>query len=171
MPVHAIHVVRAGSSGRSFFVHAHTPSGEGVTGIRPDAPGAAAAFVREGRPGATSVALTADVSDCWVEGGFSEVDPQLLPDVYRVSVPDAMLEPGSPRAMFVLSLLGAVVEPIEVDLVAYDPQDATCIGMSQLSDRRRHQFLRQALPRMTEMELELGRQAESELTGRSEPTP
>jgi len=60
---------------------------------------------------------------------------------------------------------------LEVDLVAYDPQDGTCIGMSQLSDRRRHQFLRQALPRLTEMELELGRQAESELAGRSEPAP
>jgi hypothetical protein len=62
-----------------------------------------------------------------------------------------------------------VVEPLEVDLVAYDPQDETCIGMSQLSDERRHQFLRQALPRMTEMELELGRQAESELARRSQP--
>jgi hypothetical protein len=169
VPVHAIHVVRSGSTGRSFFVHAHTPSGEGVTGIDPELPGVAAAFVREGEPHARAIALTAGEPGTWVAGGFVEVDPRLLPGVYRVSLPDAMLAAGSPRAMLVLSLPGAVVEPLEVDLVAYDPQDETCIGMSQLSDERRHQFLRQALPRMTEMELELGRQAENELAQRSQP--
>jgi len=69
--------------------------------------------------------------------------------------------------MVVLTFADAVVDPMEFDLVAFDPQDPKCIGMSQLGDERRHQFLRQALPRLTERELEAGRRAEAELAGRA----
>jgi hypothetical protein len=98
-----------------------------------------------------------------VLGGFVEVDSALLPGVYQFDLPDEALAPGSPRAIVILRFAGAVIDPVELDLVAYDPQDEKCIGMTQLSDERRHQFLRQALPRMTEKDLALGVEAEREL--------
>ena len=42
-------------------------------------------------------------------------------------------------------------------------QDAERIGVWSLAGHKRHEFLLQALPRFTEMELALGEQAEKEL--------
>ena len=97
-------------------------------------------------------------------GVFEEVDRDLAPGVYRVGLPDELFAPGSPHALLVLRFDGARVDPIEFELVAYDPLDASCIGMTQLGDRKRHEFLRRALPRFTEMEYEAGLDGEKRLS-------
>jgi len=163
MPVHSLHVVRSGSRSRAVFLRARDAAGRPVTGLRPDIPGAGAASLREGDATAVPIPLTVAPVGEHVAGGFAEVDPNLLPGVYQLGLPDELLAPGSTRAVVVVTMPGAVVDPIELDLVAYDPQDPKCIGMSQLGDERRHQFLRQALPRLTELELEAGREAEARL--------
>ena len=166
MPVHSLHVVKAGTRNRSVFVRARDPSGLPRTGLRHDGPGASAAFVREGDRFARSIALSGPTTERR-PGRFREVDPVLMPGVYELDLPDEVMATGSTRAMVVLTFADAVVDPMEFDLVAFDPQDPKCIGMSQLGDERRHQFLRQALPRLTERELEAGRRAEAELAGRA----
>jgi len=134
-----------------------------VTGLRHDIPGAGAASIREGDAAAAPIPLAEARAGEHVVGGFAEVDSILLPGVYQLGLPDELLAAGSTRAMVVVTIPGAVVDPIELDLVAYDPQDPKCIGMTQLGDERRHQFLRQALPRLTELELEAGREGEARL--------
>ena len=83
-----------------------------------------------------------------------------------------MLAQGSTRALLLLRFPGAKIVPIEISLVAYDPQDSERIGVTSLANDQRHKFLRRALPRLTEMDLALGEQAEGELrralTGRKE---
>ena len=59
-----------------------------------------------------------------------------------------------------------MIKPVEINLVAYEPQDAERIGVWRLAGHKRHEFLRQALPRFTEMELALGEQAEKELAAK-----
>ena len=59
-----------------------------------------------------------------------------------------------------------MIKPVEINLVAYDPQDAERIGVWSLAGHKRHEFLRQALPRFTEMELALGEKAEKELAAK-----
>jgi hypothetical protein len=59
-----------------------------------------------------------------------------------------------------------VIRPVDIHLVAYDPEDAERLGMVSLSSGKRHEFLRRALPRFTEMELALGEQAERALQAR-----
>lgn len=167
MPLHANYVIKAGSTSRSVFAHLHREDGRPLTGQRPGTTGLAAAYQREGEAGPHALALVPGSLGRHVAGGFTEVDPDLLPGVYELNLPDAVLAPGSVRTVVMVSAEGAVAEPIEIDLVAYDPQDERCIGMSQLGDERRHQFLRRALPRMTELELELGEAGEQELAGRS----
>ncbi len=168
MPVHSIHVVQAGSRSRSVLVFARSlHSEEAMTGLTFDAPGAAAAFYREGSSQARAVKMVLGEVGGHAPGGFVEVDPDLLPGVYQFDLPDEALAQGAPRAILILRFAGVVIEPVEFDIVAYDPQDEKCIGMTQLSDERRHQFLRQALPRMTEKELALGIEAERELAQRA----
>ena len=94
------------------------------------------------------------------------MDPDLLPGVYRFDLPDEMLAEGSTQAILMLRSPGTAADPVEVALVAYDPQDSWCMGVEGLANRRRHEFLRRALPRLTEMELALGEPAERELSTR-----
>jgi hypothetical protein len=149
------HTVRWGSKARSVLLFAHDATGVGVTGLGGHSPGGAAAYVREGES-AVPVQLT--------DGTLGEVDPDLAPGVYRLDLPDELFAPGSPHAVMVVRFAGAVVDPIEFELVAYDPLDPSCIGMSQLGDRKRHEFLRRALPRFTEMEYEAGIDREKRLS-------
>jgi hypothetical protein len=166
MPVHALHVIMTSTTSRLLLVVARDAEGRsGKTGLSPDSPGAGASFVREGEA-ARAIPLVPGEVGMWTSGGFVEVDAGLMPGVYQFGAPDGMLAAGSTRALLLLRFDDAMVDPIEIDLVAYDPQDEKCIGMAQLSDERRHQFLRQALPRLTEQELELGRQTEAELQSR-----
>jgi hypothetical protein len=165
VPVHALHTIKAGTTSKVVLVYARPTAGEGpgVAGLGHDLPGAAGAYVREGEDVAHAVTLRPGTVGRWDSGGFVEVEPNLLPGVYQFGVPDDLLAQGSPRALLLLTFPEAVIDPIEVDLVAYDPQDEACIGMAQLQDHKRHAFLRRALPRMTEQELELGKAAERDL--------
>ena len=74
-----------------------------------------------------------------------------------------MIAEGSARAVLLVRFPGTAIKPVEINLVAYDPQDPVRIGVWCLSNSQRHEFLRQALPRFTEMELALGEDAEKEL--------
>jgi len=52
-----------------------------------------------------------------------------------------------------LKFPNAVIEPIFIHLVAYDPQDADRLGMSALGPEGRRAALRGAFPRLTAKEL------------------
>ncbi len=162
MPVEHFYTVRASSQGKTllFFAEEEGKPGVGKSGL--SAATTSAAYVREGE-GATVIPLVDRVPGQTVEGAFFEVDAVHLPGVYALSAPDALLRQGSTRALVLVRAPGATIRPITIDLVAYDPQDEDRMGVSSLSSERRHEFLRRALPRFTEMELELGRDVESTL--------
>jgi hypothetical protein len=169
MPVHSAHTIQAGTTGRFLLVYARDSSEEsrGKTGLTHDGPGSTAAYVREG-DGASPLPLRPGEVGTWAPGGFVEVDADLVPGVYQLGLPDDALAPGSTHVLVLLRSEGATVDPVDIELVAYDPLDEGCIGMAQLQDGRRHEFLRRALPRMTEKELALGAKVEAQLTSRLE---
>ena len=105
----------------------------------------------------------------WSAGSFAEIDADLMPGIYQLGLPDEMIAEGSTRAILSLRFDGVFIPPVEVSLVAFDPQDAERIGVWGLANHKRHEFLRTALPRLTEMEYELGKAAESAL--REQLTP
>jgi hypothetical protein len=125
--------------------------------------GATAAYAREGEPAVHRVDLSEGRLGEWSAGSFAEADADLMPGVYQFALPDEMIAEGSTRAMLCLRFEGALIPPVEISLVAFDPQDAERIGVWGLANHKRHEFLRRALPRLTEMEYELGEQAESAL--------
>jgi hypothetical protein len=171
MPVQHAHTVRAGTTSKLVLVYIAdgVDCTSGKPGLAHDTPGASAAYIREGQAEAREVPLIPGRVGEWAPGGFVEVDARLLPGVYQFAVPDEMLTERSPRVILLLRFPGASVKPVEIDLVAYDPQDAERVGLWSLSPGKRHEFLRQALPRFTEMELALGQQAEGELRAKLAP--
>lgn len=165
MPVEHRYTIRAGAASQLLLLFAARSgaSGEGARGLRHDAAGAVAAYLREGDTSARAVALTPARLGHWTPGGLAEADPELMPGVYQLGAPDEMLAAGSTRVLLLLRLPGARIAPIEISLVAYDPQDSERIGVTSLANDKRHQFLRRAMPRLTELDLVLGEQAEGEL--------
>src|SRR5262249_32749148 len=126
----------------------------GKTGLRPDMPGATAVYVREGEAAARRIPLTGGSIGDYRPGSFVEVDAELLPGVYQLGLPDEMLAPGADSVTLVLKFPGAVIDPIVVSLVAYDPQDSSRLGLSALGPEGRIAALRGAFPRLTAKELQ-----------------
>jgi hypothetical protein len=165
MPVQHGYTIKQGTTSKLLLIYARQadePS-HGKTGLRSDAAGATAGYIREGEQQAIAVPLVPGDVGRYTSGGFIEVDARLLPGVYQFGAPDALLAEGSARAILVLQFPGATIEPVEIHLVAYDPQDAERMGVWGLANHKRHEFLRRALPRLTEMEYELGEKAERAL--------
>lgn len=163
MPVHQSHTVQYGSTEKSVFVFARRSDGRAATGLQPAA--GSAAFVRTAGD-ATAVPMRSGGVEGFAPGSLTEIDPELLPGVYSFDVPDALLASGATEAVLMVRFPDATIDPVKFNLVAYDPQDAWSLGMTQLQDYKRHQVLRRALPRFTEMELALGKRNEQALADR-----
>jgi len=164
MPVQHNYTMKAGTKSKLLLVYATSADGtSGKTGLASNLSVGSAAYIREGDSAARYVPIVEGRVGEWGAGAFAEVDPELLPGVYQFGAPDEIVAEGSARAVLLICFPDTVIKPVEINLVAYDPQDAERIGVWSLAGHKRHEFLRQALPRFTEMELALGEEAEKEL--------
>lgn len=163
MPVHQSHTVQQGTKGRTVYLFGCDAAGNPATGA--PLAGATAAYVRSG-DSAEAITIATGGHAGWAPGRLVEVDPDLLPGVYEFGVPDEVIAAGATEAVLLVRAPRIRFDPVKFNLVAYDPQDAWSLGMTQLQDYKRHQVLRQALTRFTEMELALGQDAERRLAER-----
>ena len=125
----------------------------GKEGLDSDNRQASAAYLREGEVQVRRIPLVKGKLGEYRAGSFVEVDRELLPGVYQFGVPDEALAAGADTVTLMLKFPGAVIEPISVHLVAYDPQDADRLGMAALGPEGRRAALRGAFPRLTAKEL------------------
>lgn len=125
----------------------------GKTGLNSSIPDSSAGYIREGEAQGHRTRLVEGKLGEHRAGSLVEVDSILLPGVYQYGVPDEMLAAGAETVTLVLKFPGAVVEPISIHLVAYDPQDSDRLGMSALGPEGRRAALRGAFPRLTAKEL------------------
>jgi hypothetical protein len=65
-----------------------------------------------------------------------------------------MLAANADTVILAVRFPGAVIEPVEINLVAYDPQDADRLGMAAIGREGRVAALRGAFPRLTTRELD-----------------
>jgi hypothetical protein len=164
MPVQHNYTIKEGTKRKLLLVYATSPENvSGKTGLTKNLSVGSAGYIREGEPAAHRVPIVEGRVGEWESGALAEVDPELLPGVYQFGAPDEMLAEGSARAVLLIRFPEALIKPVEIHLVAYDPQDAERIGVWSLAGHKRHEFLRQALPRFTEMELAMGERTEKEL--------
>lgn len=167
MPVPHTYTIKGGTKSKLLLVYATSAEGtSGKTGLARNLSAASAAYIREGDSAACQVPIVEGRVGEWGSGGLAEVDSELLPGLYQFGAPDEMLAEGSARAVLLIRFPDTVIKPVEIHLVAYDPQDAERMGVWSLAGHKRHEFLRQALPRFTEKELALGEQAEKELASK-----
>ena len=147
------HTLQRGTTERTVLVTASRHNGSPATGLAAATPGLRAGFARsDGSRGA--IELVEVESGSWTPGGFGEIDPGLTPGVYRFCVPDEVIAAGATRAVVVLQLPDAVFQPIDFDIVAFDPQDVERIGMDALAFEQRINCLTTAFPLLAVQERE-----------------
>lgn len=116
-----------------FIQDSSSTTGAGLTGLAYNSSGLTAYYHREGDTTATAITLATMTVGTFTSGGFEEIDATNMPGWYQFCPPDAALATGSESVG--LHLKGATNMaplPIEVELVAYDPQDAVRLGLTAL---------------------------------------
>ena len=148
------YALKKGTPSKILLVYAldATDMRSGKTGLNSRTSDASAAYIREGEAQVRQITLAEGKLGEHRAGSFVEVDSKLLPGVYQFGVPDEMLAAGAETVTLMLRFPGAVIEPISIHLVAYDPQDAERLGMTALGPEGRINALRGAFPRLTENE-------------------
>ena len=157
MGAHPRHTVQAGSRSRSLLVYVADAADATLpkSDLLADVPGVSATAIRAGERDPYPIRLTPGTVDSFVPGGWLEVDAGIAPGVYRFGVPNAVLAPGSWHVVLEFRFPGALIDPVEIALVAFDPQEAERIGMQAQVWEERQAFLREGLPRLAETELAL----------------
>jgi len=149
------YVLKRGTTSRCIFIEVRDSNGSRapVTGLTHRSAGASAAFIRSDGSSAQPIPLVAGKLGQHVAGGFVEIDATLMPGLYQLGVPDAALALGAESALVVVRFAGTEALPVEIALVAYDPQDEDRLGMSAIGPEGRIAALRGAFPRLTAREL------------------
>ncbi len=150
------YVLKKGTTAKLILLHIRDAADgcSGKTGLGPLAPGASAAYLREGEREPRRIPLVLTRLGEHLPGGMAEADPTLMPGVYQFGLPNAVLEGGADSVVVYLRFAGAILEPIQISLVAYDPQDEAQMGMTALTPEGRIAALRGAFPRVAARELD-----------------
>lgn len=127
----------AGSTGVSVFVQiydAGSTTGGGKTGLAWNTAGLTASYVRtRGLRTAITLATLANPDSAWTSGGFKEIDATNFPGLYRLDLPDLAVAAGADAVIVTLrGAANAVDAPLEIDLTATNPQNATTGGLAAL---------------------------------------
>ncbi len=132
------HIIKKGSTSVSVYFRIKDSSvttGAGLTGLAFDTASLVAYYIR---PGGSATAITlvtlAAITTAWSSGAFKEASSANMPGVYRLDIPDAALATGV-NSVFIILKGAANMFPVEIaiDLVAYDPQSATDLGLSTVT--------------------------------------
>ena len=129
--------IKKGSTDVSIYIFIQDSSsatGAGLTGLVFNSAGLTCYYVR---PLAAAAQLTlatlAAVTTAHSDGGFKEIDATNMPGIYRLDLSDAVVATGVNSVTLLLKgATNMALLPIEIELVAYDPQSATSLGLSNL---------------------------------------
>ena len=104
-------------------------TGLAKTGLAWNTSGLAASYCLSGAARVAITLATQTVTGAYSSGGFVEIDSTNMPGVYRFDVPNAALASGNKSIIQVIGT-NLIVAPMEYQLVAYNPDDATALGLS-----------------------------------------
>lgn len=114
-----------------FVQNSGSTTGAGLTGLVFNSSGLVAYYVRP-LGSATAITLaTQTVTGAHSDGGFVEIDATNMPGWYRLDLPDAVCATGvNSVGIHLKGATNMAPLPLEIELVAYDPQDAVRLGLT-----------------------------------------
>ncbi len=108
-------------------------TGAGLTGLTNASGGLTAYYHGDTDTTATAVSLVSMTVGTYTSGGFKEIDAANMPGWYQFCPPDAAIGAGAESVAFHLTGAANMAPlPIEVQLVGFDPQDGTRLGLTAL---------------------------------------
>lgn len=117
---------------RVFIQDSSQTNGDGLTGLAYNTASLTAYYIREGDATATAITLVTATVGTYTSGGFVAVDGTNLPGVYEIGLPNAALASGDSVIVMLKGATNMVPTILEIELDAYDPQDTTALGLSNL---------------------------------------
>jgi hypothetical protein len=108
-------------------------TGAGLAGLVFNTAGLTAYYHRDTDTTATVITLVTMTVGTFTSSGFKEIDATNMPGWYQFCPPNAALASGAKSCGFHLKGGGNMADlPIEVQLVAYNPDNATTLGLTNL---------------------------------------
>ena len=127
--------ILAGSTSQTinvFIQDSSSSTGAGLTGLAYNS-GSLTAYYALPRAAATSITLaTQTVTGAYSSGGFVEISSANMPGWYRFDVPDAAIASGRFTSIHLKGATNMAPLPIEIELTAWNNQDAVHGGLSAL---------------------------------------
>jgi len=118
-----------------FIQSSISANGAGLTGLVNNSGGLTWYYWREdtGNAAGTIVNIVSATRGTFTSSGFIEIDSSNLPGFYELGVPNAVLASGATWAVMMLQGAANMVPcPVEIQLTAYDPYNATTLGLTNL---------------------------------------
>lgn len=125
--------IQVGSTDQTITVALRDVNGSPLTGKAYNTSGLTC-YYRKGATGAvTALTLaTQTVTGAHSDGGFVELDATNMPGDYRLDLSDTMVAALGGLRIFFNGIAGMNPEPVDIAVVAYNPQDAVRMGMTAL---------------------------------------
>ncbi|QKD16786.1 hypothetical protein HGP13_17865 [Mesorhizobium sp. NZP2077] len=130
--------IKKGATSQSVYfdvLDSTSTTGGRKTGLAFNTSSLVAYYVRnQGTATAITLATLAAANTAWSSGGFKEVDATNMPGIYRLDVPDAAFATGAGDDVVIVlkGATGMVQASVDVQLVAWDPQDSVRAGLTAL---------------------------------------
>lgn len=116
-----------------FIADSSSTTGAGLTGLTNASAGLTAYYHRDTDTTATAITLVTMTVGTFTSSGFKEIDATNMPGWYQFCPPNAAFASGAASCAFHLKgATNMAPLPIEVELVAYDPQDSVRLGLTAL---------------------------------------
>lgn len=129
----SIQVASTSQTVNVFVRDSSSTTGAGLTGLVFNTASLTAYYAL---PKAAAVSITlatlAAITTAWSSGGFKEVDATNMPGWYRLDIPDAALASGRFVAIHLKGATNMAPLPLEIELTAWNNQDATRGGMTAM---------------------------------------
>lgn len=104
-----------------------------LTGLTYQSTGLKWNYFRDGDSSVTQLTPATATFGTWATSGFKEIDSANMPGWYEIGIPNAALASGSNSVkMDLFGVTNMSHVPIEIQLVDFDPNDATRLGLSAL---------------------------------------
>lgn len=116
-----------------FIQDSTSTTGAGKTGLAWNTGSLVCYYARPRVASAQLSLATQTVTGAHSDGGFVEIDSTNLPGFYRLDLSDAVVATGVDSvAVMLKGATGMAPTPLEIMLVAYDPQDSAGLGLSRI---------------------------------------